>query len=120
MKDLQQLEHGFSSDRELADLKANLRRHWIDLLKKHLISNMSGEKVLEHDLLTFQGLTVVVRTKRNHVAANQFRVQDQERLVAIRRTPWKELRVKWDSIVSVAFVYSTPPTPDIETLLAKK
>jgi hypothetical protein len=116
----QRRERGIFSNRESAAAEADLRKRGIDLLKKHLISNMSGKKILEHDLLTFQGLTVIVRTKGNHLAANRFLVQDPERLVAIRSAPWKELRAKWDSIVSVAFLYSHPPSPAIDGLFAKK
>jgi hypothetical protein len=66
--------------------------------------------VLEHDLLSFLGLAVNVRTKTNHLVGDEFHLGDPERLIAIRRNPWREFKPRWDGITGIEFLYLRPPS----------
>lgn len=101
-------------------MRAALRENWINLLKAHLIRDMRGKHVIEHSLLSFDGLAVCVRTKMNHLVGDEFHLQDLESLVVISRAPWKEFKPRWDRITRIEFLYLRPPSPDVRALLTGK
>ncbi len=95
----------------------DLKERWSRLLSAHLLRGMSGQRVLGDTLLSFEGLTVIVRTKARHLVGDEFFLQDQERLIVVRRNPWKEFTPKWESITRIDFLYWKPPSAEIAGLL---
>jgi hypothetical protein len=86
-------------------MRTALREGWISLLKMHLIRK---EKRVENALLSFEGLAVNVVTKTNHLIGDEFHLHDPERLVVIKRNPWKTFKPRWDTITRVEFRYRSP------------
>ena len=105
----QKLERSLFSPTELAAMKTATRNGWIGLLRKHLINNMAGSRILKDDLLNFDGLIVVVRTKAKAFYGNQFYVGDTDRLIVTKRSPSKTFKPRWDVITRIEFKYTRPP-----------
>lgn len=111
------IEATLFSPSEIAAVKAALRENWIKLLQSHLLRNMSGKRRLDHDLLNFEGLAVVVKTKGKHFHGNQFYLNDPERLIVIKRNPSETFKPRWDTITAIEFRYRRPPSPELRKLL---
>jgi len=107
------LEVALFSASEIATMQVASRQNWIKLLKSHLLRHMSGPRSLEHELLNFEGLTVVVKTKTKHFYGDDFYLKDPERLVVIKRNPPKTFRPRWDVITCIEFRYWRPPSPEL-------
>jgi hypothetical protein len=116
--DRRKLEAELFSSNEIAARKALLREGWIALLSGHLLKNLSGARRLEDNLLDFDGLAVIVKTKNKHFCGNEFQLNDLERLVVIKRNPPETFRPRWDAITSIEFRYLRPPSTQVRALLA--
>lgn len=111
------IESTLFSPAEIAAMMATRRDSWIKLLQSHLLRNMSGKRRLDHELLNFEGLAVVVKTKNKHFHGNEFHLNDPERLIVIKRNPPKTFKPRWDTITAIEFRYSRPPSAELRDLL---